>query len=66
MFTCSGSSWFASIFLVVNAALGAGLLNFPAAYHEAGGIVIAMTIQTVSNFSELHISWLTLECLLSN
>ena len=44
----SGSSWFASVFLVVNAALGAGLLNFPQAYHDAGGVVIAVLIQAVS------------------
>lgn len=36
-----------SSFIVVNAALGAGLLNFPAAFNEAGGIVVAMTVQTV-------------------
>ena len=37
-----------SVFLVVNAALGAGLLNFPASYHACGGIVVAITVQTVS------------------
>lgn len=42
-----GSSWYASVFLVVNAALGAGLLNFPHAYHEAGGVIIAVIIQFV-------------------
>ncbi|XP_041376030.1 putative sodium-coupled neutral amino acid transporter 7 [Gigantopelta aegis] len=42
-----GSSWFSSAFLVVNAALGAGLLNFPAAYDLAGGVVVAVTIQTI-------------------
>ncbi|WAR11527.1 S38A7-like protein [Mya arenaria] len=42
-----GSSWFASVFMVVNAALGAGLLNFPEAYHQAGGVLVAILIQAV-------------------
>ncbi|XP_048764968.2 sodium-coupled neutral amino acid transporter 7-like [Ostrea edulis] len=42
-----GSSWYASVFLVVNAALGAGLLNFPDAYQQAGGVLIAVLIQAV-------------------
>ncbi|KAK7114363.1 sodium-coupled neutral amino acid transporter 7-like [Littorina saxatilis] len=42
-----GSSWLSSAFLVVNAALGAGLLNFPQAYHQAGGVVVAIVIQSV-------------------
>lgn len=42
-----GSSWYASVFLVVNAALGAGLLNFPEAYKQAGGVMIAIVIQAV-------------------
>ena len=36
-----------SIFLVVNAALGAGILNFPAAYHESGGLVVGIVVQLV-------------------
>jgi sodium-coupled neutral amino acid transporter 7/8 len=36
------------VFLVVNAALGAGLLNFPDAYQQAGGVLIAVLIQAVS------------------
>ncbi|XP_050399017.2 sodium-coupled neutral amino acid transporter 7 [Patella vulgata] len=43
----AGSSWFSSAFLVVNAALGAGLLNFPAAYDQAGGVVVAVSIQSI-------------------
>ncbi|XP_005090551.1 putative sodium-coupled neutral amino acid transporter 7 [Aplysia californica] len=43
----TGSGWFSSAFLVVNAALGAGLLNFPIAYHQAGGVLIAIIIQSV-------------------
>ncbi|XP_033755425.1 putative sodium-coupled neutral amino acid transporter 7 [Pecten maximus] len=42
-----GSTWYASVFLVVNAALGAGLLNFPDAYHKAGGVMVAVIIQAV-------------------
>ncbi|XP_045191635.2 sodium-coupled neutral amino acid transporter 7-like [Mercenaria mercenaria] len=42
-----GSSWYSSVFLVVNAALGAGLLNFPEAYHEAGGVVVAIFVQAL-------------------
>ncbi|KAI8746444.1 sodium-coupled neutral amino acid transporter 7 [Biomphalaria glabrata] len=42
----TGSGWFGSAFLVVNAALGAGLLNFPIAYHQAGGVVSAVLVQS--------------------
>lgn len=49
VFTAAGTSWYASVFLVVNAGLGAGLLNFPAAYHACGGILVAVSIQAVSS-----------------
>lgn len=42
-----GTSWYASIFLVVNAALGAGLLNFPEAYYQSGGLVVGIAVQLV-------------------
>ncbi|XP_076337055.1 sodium-coupled neutral amino acid transporter 7-like [Tachypleus tridentatus] len=42
-----GSSWYGSALVVVNVALGAGLLNFPQAYGRAGGIVIAISVQAV-------------------
>lgn len=42
----TGSGWFVSAFLVVNAALGAGLLNFPIAYHQAGGVFSAVVVQS--------------------
>ena len=42
-----GSSWYSSVFLVVNAALGAGMLNFPAAYDQCGGLAVALTVQAV-------------------
>lgn len=48
-----GSSWYASVFLVVNAALGAGLLNFPDSYRQAGGVMIAVVIQAVSILHQL-------------
>jgi len=55
--TFAGTSWYASVFLVVNAGLGAGLLNFPAEYHECGGIVVAVSIQAV-RFVFLHTFYL--------
>ncbi|XP_059158339.1 sodium-coupled neutral amino acid transporter 7-like [Physella acuta] len=42
-----GSGWFVSAFLVVNTTLGAGLLNFPMAYHQAGGVLAAVIVQSV-------------------
>ena len=34
-----------TVFLIVNAALGGGLLNFPKAYDEAGGVIVAVAVQ---------------------
>ncbi|XP_022238391.1 putative sodium-coupled neutral amino acid transporter 7 [Limulus polyphemus] len=45
--TTEGSSWYAAVFLVVNAALGAGLLDFPQAFDQAGGILVAIIVQAV-------------------
>ncbi|XP_063046599.1 sodium-coupled neutral amino acid transporter 7 [Engraulis encrasicolus] len=42
-----GTSAIAAIFIVVNAALGAGLLNFPAAFNMAGGITAGLILQMV-------------------
>ena len=39
-----------AVFLITNAALGAGLLNFPEAYKKAGGLQTAITIQLVRKF----------------
>ena len=36
-----------AVFLISNAALGAGLLNFPEAYMKAGGYKTAISIQLV-------------------
>ena len=41
----SGTSDLFTVFLIVNAALGAGLLNFPKAFDEAGGITVAILVQ---------------------
>lgn len=40
-----GVSWVGATFLLINAALGIGILNFPAAYSQAGGILLATIIQ---------------------
>lgn len=39
---------YAAVFIVVNAALGAGLLNFPYAFYMAGGVVAGIVLQMVS------------------
>ena len=36
-----------TVFLITNAALGAGLLNFPKSYDDAGGILVAFFVQLV-------------------
>uniref|UniRef100_T1K0M2 Amino acid transporter transmembrane domain-containing protein n=2 Tax=Tetranychus urticae TaxID=32264 RepID=T1K0M2_TETUR len=40
-----GISWPVAAFLLVNCALGAGVLNYPAAYDRLGGVTIATVIQ---------------------
>ncbi|XP_041930048.1 putative sodium-coupled neutral amino acid transporter 7 [Alosa sapidissima] len=46
--TCrGGTSAVAAVFIVVNAALGAGLLNFPAAFNMAGGISAGLITQMI-------------------
>ncbi|XP_066968924.1 sodium-coupled neutral amino acid transporter 7-like [Macrobrachium rosenbergii] len=42
-----GISWVKAMFLIVNAGLGAGLLNFPEAFHKAGGIVLGNVIHVI-------------------
>ncbi|KAK7041538.1 hypothetical protein SK128_017079, partial [Halocaridina rubra] len=42
-----GISWGKAMFLIINAALGAGLLNFPRAFHEAGGIVAGNIVHVI-------------------
>ncbi|GBO43137.1 Putative sodium-coupled neutral amino acid transporter 7 [Araneus ventricosus] len=41
------ASWLTASFLLVNTALGVGILNFPAAYDQAGGIFYATLIQGI-------------------
>jgi len=36
-----------SVILIINAALGAGLLNFPKAFDNAGGLALALIVQAV-------------------
>lgn len=43
----NGVSWYFAMFLIVNAALGAGVLNFAKAYDNAGGIIISSIVQLV-------------------
>uniref|UniRef100_A0A023GBI6 Putative amino acid transporter ixodes scapularis amino acid transporter n=1 Tax=Amblyomma triste TaxID=251400 RepID=A0A023GBI6_AMBTT len=40
-----GVGWTVAAFLLVNSALGAGVLNYPAAYDRAGGILAATLLQ---------------------
>ena len=42
------SSAFGAVFIVVNAALGAGLLTFPQAFYNAGGVAFGVLIEVVS------------------
>ena len=41
----AGTGTLSTIFLIVNAALGAGLLNFPKAFDQAGGVEVALIMQ---------------------
>ena len=40
-----GTHIFYTVFLIVNAALGAGLLHFPRAFADSGGVSVAITVQ---------------------
>ena len=42
------TSPFGSIFVLINAALGAGLLAFPYAFWSSGGVAIALFLEAVS------------------
>ncbi|XP_054717183.1 sodium-coupled neutral amino acid transporter 7-like isoform X2 [Uloborus diversus] len=42
-----GTSWPVASFLLVNAALGAGVLNYPFAYDKAGGVYFAALLQVL-------------------
>lgn len=43
-----GVSWGVAAFLLVNTALGAGMLNYPHAYNQIGGVLSAALLQIVS------------------
>ncbi|CAD5116836.1 DgyrCDS5682 [Dimorphilus gyrociliatus] len=45
--TIQKTGWLSSSFIIANITLGVGLLNFPAAYKDAGGIPQAITIQAI-------------------
>lgn len=45
-----GISWYFAVFLIVNAALGAGLLNFSKAFDNAGGILVSTIVHLVNMF----------------
>lgn len=38
-----------AVFIILKTALGAGLLNFPWAFSQAGGVQAAVTVEMVSN-----------------
>ena len=46
-YNAEGTNTAYTVFLIVNAALGAGLLNFPKSYDDAGGIVVAFMVQLI-------------------
>ena len=45
------STPFGAVFIVVNAALGAGLLAFPLAFYQAGGYIEGIAIELVCLFN---------------
>lgn len=45
----TGVSWGMAAFLLVNTALGAGMLNYPYAYNQIGGVLAAALMQVVSS-----------------
>jgi len=45
----TGVSWGVAAFLLVNTALGAGMLNYPYAYNQVGGVLAASLMQIVSS-----------------
>lgn len=45
----TGVGWGVAAFLLVNTALGAGMLNYPYAYNQIGGVLAAALMQAVSS-----------------
>ena len=58
----SGTSDLFTVFLIVNAALGAGLLNFPKAFDEAGGITVAILVQVAMLLFIIVALWVLAYC----
>lgn len=54
-----GTSAVAAVFIVVNAALGAGLLNFPAAFNMAGGVSAGLITQMVRERTPAPLTYTT-------
>ena len=53
-----GLSSLGAVFILLKSALGAGLLNFPWAFHKAGGVAPAFLIELVSPWGRLlGVSW---------
>lgn len=46
--TASSLSSLGAAFILLKSALGAGLLNFPWAFHRAGGVLPALLVELVS------------------
>ena len=61
-FFFSGTSDLFTVFLIVNAALGAGLLNFPKAFDEAGGITVAILVQVAMLLFIIVALWVLAYC----
>jgi len=58
----NGTSDLFTVFLIVNAALGAGLLNFPKAFDEAGGITVAILVQAAMLLFIIVALWVLAYC----
>jgi hypothetical protein len=57
-----GTSTLGSVFLIVNAALGAGLLDFPHAFHQAGKLAVSRVVDPdPQNLSCRIRIWITIQ-----
>ena len=52
--TGPGLSSLGAVFILLKSALGAGLLNFPWAFHKAGGVAPAFLVELVSRRGLFH------------
>jgi sodium-coupled neutral amino acid transporter 7/8 len=46
-----------AVFILLKSALGAGLLNFPWAFHKAGGVVPTFLVELVSPWEVFGVFW---------